>query len=175
MKPADERIAIEAALDTYRARLDQIPDEAFDLTPAGGGWSYAEVYDHMMKSTIGASIALEKSTQSSCVPTNKKPNLMGRLLLLFGRFPPVKTTVPDSVANTIGPAKITKEDARNLIIKCRRRVDTVMSLIANSKNNCRVNHPRLGMLNARQWLKFIRIHLQHHLKQLGRIENKFSM
>jgi len=170
MKPADERIAIEAALDTYRAQLDHIPDEAFDLTPTSGGWSYAEVYDHIMKSTIGASIALEKSTQSSCVPTNKKPTLLGRLLLLFGRFPPVKIKVPESMADKIGPAKITKEDARNLIIKCRRRIDTVMPLIAQSKNNCRVNHPRMGMLNARQWLKFIRVHLQHHLKQLRRIE-----
>src|SRR4051812_45154130 len=103
MKPADERLAIEAALDTYRARLDDIPDEVFDVTPPQGGWSYAEVYDHMIKSTIGASIALEKSTQSSCAPTNKKPTLLGRLLLLFGRFPPVKTTVPDSVADKIGP------------------------------------------------------------------------
>jgi uncharacterized linocin/CFP29 family protein len=26
------------------------------------------------------------------------------------------------------------------------------------------------MLNAQQWFKFIRIHLQHHIKQLDRIK-----
>jgi uncharacterized linocin/CFP29 family protein len=31
------------------------------------------------------------------------------------------------------------------------------------------------MLNAKQWFKFIRIHLEHHLKQLRRIKNKFGL
>jgi hypothetical protein len=174
MKPADERLAIENLFDRYRALLDTLPDERFDTTPPGGGWSYAEVYDHIMKATIGSSIALEKCAQSTCVPTNKKPTLFGRILLLLGVFPPIKTKMPAGVADKIGPAKITKEDARNLIIKCRQRMDRVMPLILQSNNNCRVAHPRLGMLNAGQWLKFIRIHLQHHLKQLQRIKNKFS-
>jgi glycosyltransferase involved in cell wall biosynthesis len=30
-----------------------------------------------------------------------------------------------------------------------------------------------GYLNAKQWLRFIEIHLNHHLKQLNRIENSF--
>lgn len=30
------------------------------------------------------------------------------------------------------------------------------------------------MLNAPQWFKFIRVHLQHHLKQLERIKNNFA-
>jgi F0F1-type ATP synthase membrane subunit c/vacuolar-type H+-ATPase subunit K len=175
MKTADERIAIETAFDAYRNQLDEIPDELFDVTPPGGGWSYAEVYAHILKATLGSSIALEKCTQSACPVTTKKPTLFGRLLLLLGIFPPVKTNVPQSVADKLAVDKITKEDARNLLIKCRRRIDTVTPLLHNATNNQRVAHPRLGMLNAKQWLKFIRIHLKHHLKQIERIKNKFAL
>ena len=39
-----ERKAIDAALTDYRERLDTIPDELFQQTPADGSWSPAEVY-----------------------------------------------------------------------------------------------------------------------------------
>jgi len=169
MKIAAERKVIEAALDEYRARLDQIPDEQFDLTPPAGGWSYAEVYSHILQATIGASIAAEKCTSASTRTTHKKPNLTGWLVLLLGWLPPVK--VPEATVTPV--SKITKEDARNLLIKCRKRMEAIIPLIYNCAKNKRINHPRLGMLNARQWLKFIRIHLLHHLKQLNRVKNLF--
>jgi hypothetical protein len=166
--------AIETAFDNYRARLDMIPDEQWDVTPPGGGWSFAEVYSHILQATLGASIAAEKCAQPNCKLTLKGPTLFGRILLLLGKFPPVKVKVAPTAPDRLSVVKITKEDARNLLIKCRKRMDTIMPLINKAPKNVRITHPRLGMLNARQWLKFIRIHLNHHLKQLQRIENKFS-
>jgi hypothetical protein len=45
--------------------------------------------------------------------------------------------------------KISKEDAKNLIIKCRKRVETTMPLIPSSSAGNKYKHPRLGMLNAK--------------------------
>jgi hypothetical protein len=174
MSIAKERRAIEAALDDYRAQLDAIPDEQFTQTPADGSWSYAEVYSHILQATLGSSIALERCTHGSCPPTKDGPTWAGRLLLLFGVFPPVKVKVPDAVADKMAPVKISKEDARNMIIKCRKRVDTTAPLIEASSAASRYKHPRLGMLNARQWFRFVRIHLEHHLKQLNRIKIKLA-
>jgi len=70
--------------------------------------------------------------------------------------------------------KISKEEARNLLIKCRKRLDEVTPLIKDALPGARYKHMRLGILNANQWFKFIKIHLQHHFKQLGRIEKKFK-
>lgn len=165
---------ILAALDEYRAQLDLIPDERWDTMPPGGGWSCAEVYSHILQATLGASIAAEKCTQSTCKPTTKGPTIFGRILLLIGKFPPVKVKVPQTAPDRLSVSKISREDARNLLIKCRKRIDTIAPLIYKASKNCRTSHPRLGMLNAEQWFKFIRIHLFHHLKQLQRIENKFS-
>jgi hypothetical protein len=173
MNIVKERRTIDAVLDDYRARLDTIPDEQFAVTPPGGGWSYAEVYSHILKATLGSSISLERCTHGSCEPTKKGLTLAGHLMMITGIFPPFRVKVPQIAAAKAAADKISKEDARNLLIKCRKRIDTTAPLIKNSSPNFRNKHPVIGMLNAAQWFKFIRIHLHHHLKQLERIKNKF--
>jgi hypothetical protein len=169
-----ERKAIESALDTYRSRLDSIPDNQFDVTPPGGGWSYAEVYSHILQADLNSSIAAEKCTLSTCKPTSKGRTLIGLFILTFERFPPVRVKVPKAVDAVMPAKKISKEEAKNLIIKCRKRIDAVAPLIKGSSPYNRYKHARLGMLNARQWFKFIFIHSEHHLKQLDRIDKEFS-
>jgi hypothetical protein len=171
MNIAKERRAIDAALDSYRQEIDTLPDDLFETTPPMGGWSYAEVYDHIMKASLGSSIALERCTNNNCPPTKKGLTLAGYYILLMNSFPPGGVKLPESVAV---PTKINKEEARNLIIKTRKRIDGIDGLVQNASLKARWQHPRMGMLNAQQWLKFIRIHLQHHLKQLERIKNNFS-
>ena len=169
-----ERKAIDAALDNYRAQLDTIPDELFTETPPGGGWSYAEVYSHILQATLGSSINLERCTHGNCEPTTKVPTLLGRFVMLTGRFPPVRIKMPKAVAAKMVISKISKEDAKNMLIKCRRRINDTTPLLKKAAAGSRYRHARLGMLNAEQWFKFIRIHAQHHLKQLNRITKKFK-
>jgi hypothetical protein len=119
-------------------------------------------------------IGLERCTYGNCEPTTKGLNFWGQFVLLTGRFPPVKIKVPPKVEAKLPAEKISKEEAKNLLIKCRNRVDDMLPLIKDSSPASRYKHPRLGMLNAWQWFKFIRIHLNHHLKQLSRITNKFK-
>lgn len=169
-----ERKAISIVLDEYRARLDTIPDALFTETPPGGGWSYAEVYSHILKASLSSSIALERCANNNCEPTTKGLTLLGRYVMLTGSFPPVRIKVPAAVEAKMPAEKISKEDAKNLVVKCRKRIDDMWPLIKASLPTSRIKHPRLGMLNAGQWYKFIRVHLQHHLKQLSRIEKKFQ-
>lgn len=169
-----ERKLIDAALDDYRSWLDKIPDAKFTETPPGGGWSYAEVYSHIMKATLGASINLERCTHDNCEPTTKGLTLIGKYILFTGSFPPIKLKTPKAFTDKNPIEKIDKEEARNLLIKCRKRVETTFPLVKDASPHSKNNHPRMGMLNAAQWLRFIRIHLQHHLKQLQRIETIMS-
>jgi hypothetical protein len=165
---------IEAVLDIYRSRIDTIPDDLFNVTPPGGGWTCAEVYSHILQADLGSTIAIEKCTLNSCKPTTKGRSLVGVLVLTFGRFPPFKVTVPETIAAKNPVKNISKEEARNMLIKCRKRVDEVTPLIRNASPFCRVRHARFGMLNAWQWFRFILIHSKHHLKQLDRIEKNFK-
>ncbi|NCD70425.1 DinB family protein [Mucilaginibacter agri] len=161
-----QRKRIEAALDQYRHRLDEIPDNQFDLTPPNGGWSYAEVYAHILQADFGSLIAAEKCARKTGMLTSKGTNIFGKIVLLTGIFPRVKA--PDKMAAVV--KKIDKEEARNLIIRVRNRLETLMPLLQNAPPNYKIKHPRMGMLDAGQWLKFVRIHTEHHLKQLDRIK-----
>jgi hypothetical protein len=169
-----ERKAIDEALDGYRARLDTIPEALFTVTPAEGVWSFSEVYSHILQATLSSAIALERCANNNCKPTNNRLTLIGRYMMLTSRFPPVKVKVPESVAARIPAQKIDEEEARNLLIKCRKRIDELTPLINDALPSAKHKHPRLGALDAKQWLKFIRIHLQHHLKQLDRIQKKLD-
>jgi hypothetical protein len=173
MKIAKERLAIDAVLDNYRSQLDTIPDDLFDITPPGGGWSFAEVYSHILQATIGSTVAAERCANGTCEPTKKGLTFIGRLSLLFGYLPKVKT--PPVETAKIPVNKLTKEEARNLLVKCRNRIDTITPRVKQSSPVSRYKHSRLGFMNAAQWYKFILVHLTHHLKQIDRIKNKFSI
>jgi len=173
MNLTKERKAIDAALDDYRARLEAIPEELFTETPPGGGWSYAEVYTHILKTTLGSTIALERCAHNNSEATTKGLTLVGRYVMLTGSMPPIKMKMPEALAAKMPAEKINKEEARNLLVKCRKRIDDTSPLVKGASRDSRSKHLRLGMLNASQWYKFIRVHLYHHIKQLKRIENKF--
>lgn len=171
MNIAKEHQNINAALDEYRHWLDEIPDEEFTETPPIGGWSYAEVYSHIMQANLGSTIAAEKCCRKTGVTTSKGLNLKGMIVFMLGQFPPGKRKSPaalDAITK-----KISKEDARNLIVKLRKRVDEIVQLAGHAPNDSKIAHPGLGMLTADQWIKFIRIHTRHHLKQLNSIQKSF--
>ena len=172
MNVAEELRAVNEALNTYRKLLENYTDDLFMVTPPIGGWSYAEVYDHILKATLGASIVLERCTNNNCQPTKNGLTLTGRYVLLMGSFPPFKTKAPQEMEATV--KKIDKETAKNLIVKSRKRINGISEKMKTALPNSRYKHPRMGMLNAGQWLKFIRIHLEHHLNQLQRIEKSFN-
>jgi hypothetical protein len=170
----NEHKRLNAIFDIYRAQIDSIPDDQFGQTPPHGGWSYAEVYSHIMQATMAATIALERCTHETDKPNKGKENFMGKLVLLFARFPPIRIKEPQSVSSKMPAVKISKEEARNLIVKCRKRMDEMVPLTSEKVAIRRVKHPRLGMFSAAQWYKFIRIHLAHHIKQLSRIKKDFA-
>ena len=70
-------------------------------------------------------------------------------------------------------SKIEKEQARNLIFKFESRLTVIGSKIEKASPDIKVMHPRLGLLNAKQWFRFVEIHTLHHQKQLSRIQRDF--
>jgi hypothetical protein len=165
-----DKQAIEAAVKEYRDRLDAIPDNLFNITPPGGGWSYGEVYSHILQANLGSVIAVEKCGNGTGKADHKRLSLLAWLILLSGRFPG-KVKAPEKVAAMT--TNMSKEEARNMLVKFKRRFDQVTPSVKGASKHCKIKHPRLGMLNAEQWLRFIDIHTRHHLKQLNRIDKKF--
>ncbi|GAB2985549.1 hypothetical protein GCM10027049_25460 [Mucilaginibacter puniceus] len=164
---------IEAALDAYRDTIELIPDEVYNETLMDGKWSPAEFYRSVLEDALGFITALEQCTQDTCNPTPKKTTVLSNLILLFNAFLPEKIKKQIIAGNGLSAEKISKTEARNLIVKCNQRIKIVAPLTYGANKNCRIAHPHLGMLNAKQWFKFIKIYLQYNLIQLQRVKNKF--
>ncbi|OCX51104.1 hypothetical protein BEL04_20535 [Mucilaginibacter sp. PPCGB 2223] len=172
MSIASDKKALEESLAEYRRKLDELPDDLFNQTPPGGGWSCGEVYCHIMQANMGSLVAIERCINGTGQIDNKRLGLLASLVFLTGRFPPVKIKAPAKFAAMV--TNIDKEEARNNIVKVKKRVEQLAGAISKSSSFIKVKHPRLGLLNARQWLRFISIHTRHHLRQLERIEKKFG-
>jgi len=155
----------------YKAELDRIDDAHFQLVPPINGWSYSEVYAHIWDASL-----LTLDTMEDCLNAKGKHNkptaFVTRLILLFGAFPPGRYKTPPLLEDRV--KLISKTEARTLIDNFINRLDADVESMNRAQDDIKTLHPKLGYLNANQWLRFIEIHLKHHYKQLKRIEKSFK-
>jgi len=171
MNTAKVKVSLHQIIASYRAKLSGYADHDFQRTPPIAGWSYSEVYAHIFDASLLSLIALNNSITGR---GEKKPtHFIVRLILLLGAFPPSqKYKVPNRIADRV--RKISKTEALDFILEFETALKTSYPTIPAANPQLKTKHPRLGYLNAGQWLRFIEIHLKHHLKQLERIENSFK-
>lgn len=169
MSSAAQQRSILKSVDIYSRLLENLSEEEFQRIPAEGVWSYAEVYSHIFKANLASLIAAEQCINGTAERNSAATHWIVRLILFFGRFPPGKYKVPASIAGFT--AVITKEEARNLIVKFKTRLASVTPSVNKATSWHKVKHPRLGLFNASQWYRFIQIHTLHHQRQLLRIQD----
>lgn len=163
--------SISKIVESYKAKLASKSEEEFILTPPIGGWSYSEVYSHIFDASLLSLIALNNCIKGE--GENKPTHFAVKVILFFGSFPPNKKyKVPTRLMERV--KKINLMAARQLITDFELQMTKTLPLIAHANPKIKTKHPRLGYLNAKQWFKFIEIHLHHHLKQLNRIENSLA-
>jgi len=159
--------SIKDAIATYLAWLKEMEEEDFTKSPPDGGWSYSEVYCHVIQVNVRSILAVERCIYAKGPRSASGPNLMARLILYMGRFPPIKIKAHQKVSSIV--KTLSKEEARNdMLVFCNKLQDLLPKLMKVPQHQ-RTRHARLGMLNCEEWLKFIDIHTRHHLKQLERI------
>ncbi|MBC6110602.1 DinB family protein [Pedobacter fastidiosus] len=171
MNPSKVKTSLHQIVDAYKAKLSSYSDNIFQDIPPINGWSYSEVYSHIFDSSLLSLMALENSARDK--GENQPTHFAVKLILFFGSLPPAKKyKVPKRLAERV--KKISKTEAMDFILEFEEALDQVYPLVPGAKTNSKTKHPRLGYLNAKQWLRFTEIHLKHHLKQLVRIEKSFQ-
>jgi hypothetical protein len=155
------------AVSYYENLLSGVSEDVFIQSPDDGGWSYSETFSHIFQSNLFSLLAIEKCIAGIGSPNRKRIHWLAWLILFFGRFPPVKFKAPEKIAAMT--RKISREDALILINKFKNRLGEVKSNMNNANPYQKTKHPRLGLLNAKEWLRFIEVHTIHHTRQLRRI------
>lgn len=154
-------------VNLYKGKLSGLTDEEFMSTPPMGGWSYSEVYAHIFDSSLLSLMAFRKCASGE--GEQGKTSFGAKVILFFGMLPPGKRyKVPKRLADRA--KKINLVTAQQLIADFELQSNQINQQLTTADPKSKIAHPRLGLLNAKQWLRFIDIHLNHHLKQLSRIE-----
>jgi uncharacterized damage-inducible protein DinB len=161
------------AIEKYEALLSNVSEETFIQTPPNGGWSYSETFSHIFQSNLASLVAIEKCFLGTGTFCDKRLSLTVWLILWAGRLPPGKYKVPERLASLV--KKISREEAANLIVKFRNRLAELKGKVEKADKYQTIKHPRLGLLNAKQWLRFIEIHTIHHTRQLRRITSQLGL
>ncbi len=164
--------SLSGAVEQYERLLQNISEETFIQSPPGGGWSYSETFSHIFQSNLASLIAIEKCFLGTGVINRNRTHWIVWTILFFGRLPPGKFKAPERLVSMV--KLISREEAANLIVKFRNRLADVSAKVMKASPYQKVGHPRLGLLNARQWLRFIEIHTIHHTRQLKRITAKLK-
>lgn len=164
--------SIVQATARYEAFLATLSDTDFQRNPADGVWSYAEVYSHIFEANLISLLALEKCVKGTAEEDKSTLHPAVWLILFLGKFPPGKIKAPARIAAMV--KKINPAEAQQLMYNFSRRLKELVPQVSQASKSQKAKHPRLGLLHARQWLRFIEIHTKHHEKQLYRIQKQLG-
>lgn len=172
MSIANNYVSLKKAMKQYQDRLADYTDEAFAESPPLGGWSRAEVYAHITSANLLSLRAAIKAAKGNGDEIAVRVDWRVAVILFLGRLPKGRK-LPKSLADTI--IKISKTEAAERIQAVLTALDELYVLLPEASSTQKTKHPRLGYLNAPQWLRFIEIHSYHHLKQLDRINQALAV
>jgi hypothetical protein len=165
--------AISGSVQDYQLLLGQVTEEEFLRTPARGVWSYAEVFSHLFRSNLMMRPIIERCVNGTGVEDPRPLKWPYKLVLFFRRYPPtMKFKVPQKLEYMV--EKITKAQAQELIDQFRKDLPELISMSAKASPHQKVKHPRMGLMNATQWMMFTELHTKHHARQLKRIRKMLA-
>lgn len=160
---------ISKAVDEYQQLLNTVSETEFQRSPAQGVWSYAEVFSHIFRSNMLMRPVIEKCASGNAIENATPLKIPYKLVLFFRRYPPtMKFKVPPKLEYLV--EKISKDQAQQLIDQFRSDLPELISMAAKASPTQKVKHPRMGLLNAAQWMMFTELHTKHHARQLKRLE-----
>lgn len=159
---------ISASVDKYQQLLNSVSETEFQRSPAPGVWSYAEVFSHIFRSNMLMRPVIEKCASGNAIENAAPLKIPYKLVLYFRRYPPtMKFKVPPKLEYLV--EKVSKAQAQDLIDQFRKDLPDLISMAEKASRTQKVKHPRMGLLNAEQWMMFTELHTKHHARQLRRV------
>lgn len=145
--------------DETAALLDRPDDVLFEANAAVSGWSPAQHLYHVWIAN-GKSLAAALYIAKGRGEADGSPNEVGQAVLIQASMPRNKMEAPDAVRP---PGDVDRDGLAETLRRSRGKFEDVGAhLDALLAADGRLPHPRLGVLDGPQWLRFVRIHAQHH-------------
>lgn len=144
--------------------LSSIDDTAFSATPVDGGWSAAEIADHLLLIDKRLTMVLQGATTH----VDRDP---GAMISRIGTILENRTNRIDAPPAMI-PSK-EKKDKATLVENIRSERDKIATAMAQqdmSLANMETPHRFFGVMTGFEWIMFGILHTQRHLAQLAELK-----
>ncbi|MES5895421.1 DinB family protein [Bacillus cereus group sp. RP43] len=160
----------ESLATYYIEELEQYSLQQFIMKPSTEEWSLGQMYNHLLSATYMQLDAIAKCKTETPSVANKKTDI-GEKVYEMGAFPPIQIKIPNHSGYTPENPSC-KEEIQERFLKLITAVKNIEPMLASIPNDCKVEHPGLGYLNAAEWFQLISMHFSHHLRQKERLELK---
>jgi hypothetical protein len=156
---------LNKVVDIYACSLDQFSVEQLRHKPNEERWSLGQVYNHVIHAALeiyypAVLTCINKPEQEATVKTAAGIEIFRR-----GGYPQLKVKTVNLPKNTDDRKSL--HDGLNMIVE---HALYLLPIVVQSSADAKVNHPRLGALNAQEWFELAEMHMRHHLRQKKELE-----
>ncbi|MBB6097045.1 hypothetical protein HNR42_000459 [Deinobacterium chartae] len=153
--PADALARLEAELDAFEAQARRLEAQGrWTQAPASGGWSPAQIAEHVLKVNVGCSKAVHLLRSGRDLPP---------LPRVPGSYQDGRRQSPPAMLPGDGQPWASLEAAWQ---QARTRLHAAVQAEGPWPDDRCIFHPFLEDLNALQWLQMAAYHTAHHRGQL---------
>ncbi len=143
--------------------------EQLAFRPAPGAWSAAEILDHIARTEQGILMVVRGNLEAP-KPLGKKDRLSSFVVRCIMRSP-LKVKVPAEATAIVPSETADPDEAIAAWEKVRTRwCKLVMAATPSQIEGGVFSHPRGGWMSLADTLLFLRLHHEHHLSQLARLQ-----
>ncbi len=146
-----------SAITTQVEKLDKLILEEDVTNTEVSKWSTYKQIEHILLANTGICEFIENGKKPS---EEKSRTFFSYLPFTFGFIPRGRAEAPSYVV----PAGITQDEIKLLLVKYKDQLSRIKVLSNLNSNDVVGNHPYFGGLNRLEWIRFMEIHTNHHLK-----------
>jgi hypothetical protein len=150
-----------AQFAAMRAIARAMESDLFVARPEVSGWSAGEHLDHLAKVSNGIAQLILRNK-----PVEARPlNLLGRAVLATGWIPRGRARSPEPLRGAVS----TLEELEGLFSSGEELLRRLEDAPARATRHLLTRHPYFGALDARHSIRFVSVHIHHHLKIVDEI------
>lgn len=161
----------------WMSDLKEIKESDFSVNPIENFWSYAEVYDHVMRVARNYQIPNLKKSVTPLAKRIKKKNWIGIAIFNLGVRKQTKMIMqnfPAPLVEDFTPVKRSKADILEDFGRFIEEVNSLADIVSKSSKNNKHYHPLFGDINTKEWFALIELHIDQHDKQKEKIKASFK-
>jgi hypothetical protein len=162
MIPSEELPGFIAIKDELLSLLEPLDDERINKIPFPGSWTAGQLGEHLLKSFRSIDLSQVRAAPAQRPSDMKIPQIDAVFLDFTTKYQPPEFIVPSSG----------RISGRSLVDDLRKTADGIAAYVRGHDLSftCREFEViGFGDLTAREWLRFLTVHGQRHVRQLKNI------